>query len=107
MGTVPPHPQSPLRLLQVDARTGKYHTYRDVCRAVPRIKAGMADAGVRMGDVLLLVTPNHIDFPLVLLATVLGGAVCVPVSPTLKPGEGREGGRQGRDRRGRENGEGE
>lgn len=75
------------KLALVDARTGKYHTYGDVCRAVPRIKAGMADAGVRMGDVLLLVTPNHIDFPLVLLATVLAGAVCVPVSPTLEPDE--------------------
>ncbi|KAG7167822.1 4-coumarate--CoA ligase-like [Homarus americanus] len=69
----------------VDAATGKYHTFGDVCRVVPRVSSGLSAAGVSPQDAVLLLTSNHIDYPLALLATVLTGAVCVPVSPALKP----------------------
>ncbi|KAK4319533.1 hypothetical protein Pmani_009522 [Petrolisthes manimaculis] len=71
----------------VDAGTGKYHTYGDVCRISRRVREGLASAGVGVGDVVLLLTPNHIDFPLVMLSVLLRPGVCVPASPTLAPEE--------------------
>ncbi|KAG7167823.1 4-coumarate--CoA ligase 5-like isoform X2 [Homarus americanus] len=71
----------------VDAATSKYHTFGDVCRMVPRVSSGLSAAGVSPQDAVLLLTSNHIDYPLALLATVLTGAVCVPVSPALQPEE--------------------
>ncbi|XP_069178209.1 uncharacterized protein [Procambarus clarkii] len=71
----------------VDSVTGQHHTYGDVCRLVPRLATGLAAAGVSSGDTLLLITHNHIDVLLVLLAVMLRGAACVPVSPALSPEE--------------------
>lgn len=75
------------RCTQVDAGTGKHHTYGDICRVVPRVSWGLRTAGVGAGDAVLVISPNHIDYPLVLLAVLLTPAVCVPVNPNLKPGK--------------------
>nr|XP_053632764.1 uncharacterized protein LOC128688799 [Cherax quadricarinatus] len=71
----------------VDAATGEHRTYLEVSRVVPRIRAGLEDAGVLPEEAILLITPNHIEFALVLLAVVLQGAACVPISPDLSPEE--------------------
>lgn len=71
----------------VDAETGKYHTYGDLCRLVPRVSAGLAAAGVVPGDSVMLLSNNHIDAPLVLLSIMLGGATCVPLGPHSSPEE--------------------
>ena len=71
----------------MDASTGKHHTYSDVRAIVPRVCAGLAGAGVAAGDAVLLVTPNHIDFPIASLAIMLLPAVCVPVSPASFAGK--------------------
>lgn len=76
---------------QVDAGTGKHHTYGDICRVVPRVRWGLMKAGVRPGDKVMLITTNHIDYPLVLLAILLTPAICVHISPNLKAGESMSG----------------
>nr|XP_053649308.1 uncharacterized protein LOC128700275 [Cherax quadricarinatus] len=67
----------------VDAETYKRRTYRELCGLVPRVSAGLAAAGVTMGDIVLFLTPTHMDYPLVFLSIVHRGAVCVPINPTL------------------------
>lgn len=76
-----------LYFLQVDDGTGKYHTYGDVCRVSRRVRDGLIDVGVGVGDAVLLLSPNHIDIPLVMLSVILRPAICVPGSPTLTPGK--------------------
>lgn len=71
----------------MDASTGKHHTYSDVCAIVPRVCAGLVEAGVGAGEAVLLISPNHIDFLIANLAIMLCPAVCVPVSPALSPEE--------------------
>lgn len=72
---------------QVDAETNGRRTYAELCQLIPRASGGLKAAGVRPGDVVLLVTRNHIDFPLAMLAVIHRGAACAPVSPTLRPGD--------------------
>lgn len=71
----------------VDAVTREQRTYSYYCRQVPRVAGGLAAAGVAEGDVVLLMTPTHVDFPLVLLAVLHLGAVLLPASPLLTPKE--------------------
>ncbi|XP_069987725.1 uncharacterized protein [Penaeus vannamei] len=71
----------------VDAETNGRRTYAELCQLIPRASGGLKAAGVRPGDVVLLVTRNHIDFPLAMLAVIHRGAACAPVSPTLRPDE--------------------
>ncbi|XP_045102069.1 4-coumarate--CoA ligase-like [Portunus trituberculatus] len=71
----------------VDAATGKHHTYSDICAVVPRVCANLKAAGVAAGDRVMVLSPNHIDFPIASLAIQLLPATCVPVNPALSPEE--------------------
>ncbi|XP_047485125.1 4-coumarate--CoA ligase 1-like [Penaeus chinensis] len=71
----------------VDAETKGRRTYAELCELIPRASGGLKAAGVRPGDVVLLVTGNHVDYPLAMLAVIHRGATCAPISPTLKPDE--------------------
>ncbi|XP_063849624.1 uncharacterized protein LOC135093899 [Scylla paramamosain] len=71
----------------IDAATGKHHTYSDICAMVPRVCANLKAAGVEEGDRVMILSPNHIDYPITTLAIQLLPATCVPVNPTLSPEE--------------------
>ncbi|XP_071516670.1 uncharacterized protein [Panulirus ornatus] len=69
----------------VDAKTHRSWRFAELCRLVPRVSAGLAAAGVTLGQHVLFLTPNDPDFGLAMLSVLSRGAVCVLASPSLYP----------------------
>ncbi|XP_063847447.1 uncharacterized protein LOC135092728 isoform X4 [Scylla paramamosain] len=65
----------------VDAETGKKRTFSELCELVPRMSAGLAAAGVGLGDRVMYYSLNHTDYPLVYLSILHRGATIVHISP--------------------------
>ncbi|XP_076053182.1 luciferin 4-monooxygenase-like isoform X2 [Oratosquilla oratoria] len=70
-----------------DSRTGKHHTYNDLKQLVPQLASGLVSAGVGKGDSVCLLTTNHIDYPIIMLAIIYAGACCVPASTSYSARE--------------------
>ncbi|MQM10858.1 hypothetical protein Taro_043756 [Colocasia esculenta] len=72
----------------VDAPTGRRVTYPELWRAVRAVAASLsARHGVRKGQVVLILSPNSIDFPIVALAVMSLGGVLTTTNPLNTPGE--------------------
>ncbi|MER6381517.1 4-coumarate--CoA ligase family protein [Streptomyces sp. NPDC001127] len=71
----------------IDGTDGTILTYEQVDRFHRRIAAGLADAGVRKGDVLALHSPNTIAFPTAFYAATRAGASVTTVHPLATPAE--------------------
>ncbi|MGV4987724.1 4-coumarate--CoA ligase family protein [Streptomyces sp. NPDC001709] len=71
----------------VDGTDGTTLTYEQVNRFHRRLAAGLADAGVRKGDVLALHSPNSIAFPTAFYAATRAGASVTTVHPLATPEE--------------------
>ncbi|MCF4138915.1 4-coumarate--CoA ligase family protein [Streptomyces sp. Tue 6430] len=65
----------------VDGTDGTTLTYEQVDRFHRRIAAGLAEAGVRKGDVLALHSPNTVAFPTAFYAATRAGATVTTVHP--------------------------
>lgn len=65
-------------------------TYRDLLHWSSRLARQLADAGVRPGDRVGLLSPNAIQWPAAALAILKAGAVLVPLNARLKPAETRK-----------------
>src|SRR6185312_14563026 len=66
---------------------GRTHTYAQVSERANRLAHVLADAGVRHGDRVAYLGPNHPAFLELLFATGLLGAVFVPLNTRLAPPE--------------------
>lgn len=62
-------------------------THRDLARASDGVAAGLRKKGLKRGDRLVLALPNGPEFPAVFFGAIKAGAIPIPVSATLKPGE--------------------
>ncbi|MFD8388437.1 4-coumarate--CoA ligase family protein [Streptomyces sp. NPDC059680] len=71
----------------IDGTEGTTLTYEQVDRFHRRVAAGLADAGVRKGDVLALHSPNTIAFPTAFYAATRAGASVTTVHPLATPEE--------------------
>ncbi|WBO65570.1 4-coumarate--CoA ligase family protein [Streptomyces camelliae] len=71
----------------IDGTDGTTLTYAQLDRFHRRIAAGLADAGVRKGDVLALHSPNTIAFPTAFYAATRAGASVTTVHPLATPEE--------------------
>ncbi|MFE2888405.1 4-coumarate--CoA ligase family protein [Streptomyces graminifolii] len=71
----------------VDGTDGTTLTYAQLDAFHRRIAAGLADAGVRKGDVLALHSPNTVAFPLAFYAATRAGASVTTVHPLATPEE--------------------
>ncbi|WP_329553535.1 4-coumarate--CoA ligase family protein [Streptomyces sp. NBC_00696] len=71
----------------VDGTDGTTLTYTQLDSFHRRIAAGLADAGVRKGDVLALHSPNTVAFPLAFYAATRAGASVTTVHPLATPEE--------------------
>lgn len=69
----------------VDGETDDTRTFSFLVENVPRVAGGLKAAGVGLGDVVLMVSPNHVDFPLVMLSVVYCGATYAVVNSNLTP----------------------
>ncbi|MFE1952990.1 4-coumarate--CoA ligase family protein [Streptomyces sp. NPDC059524] len=71
----------------VDGVAGTTLTYAQVDQYHRRIAAGLAEAGVRPGDVLALHSPNTIAYPVAFYAATRAGAAVTTVHPLATPEE--------------------
>ncbi|XP_057974354.1 probable CoA ligase CCL5 [Malania oleifera] len=66
----------------IDAATGSRLTFPQLWAAVDSVAAALSDdMGIRKGDVVLLLSPNSIFFPVVCLAVMSLGAVITTTNP--------------------------
>ncbi|MFD7732149.1 AMP-binding protein [Kitasatospora phosalacinea] len=65
----------------VDGLTGRSVSYRELDAGSRRLAAGLAEAGVAEGDVVVLFSPNSLAYPLALYGTTRTGAAVAPVDP--------------------------
>ncbi|MFB7675792.1 4-coumarate--CoA ligase family protein [Kitasatospora purpeofusca] len=71
----------------IDGITGETVSYAQLAHAVGRVAAGLAEAGVRQGDVVALFSPNTIRYPMAFFGATRAGATVTPVSSLTTPGE--------------------
>ncbi|MEU2520450.1 4-coumarate--CoA ligase family protein [Streptomyces pseudogriseolus] len=71
----------------IDGTDGTTLTYEQLDRFHRRVAAGLAEAGVRKGDVLVLHSPNTIAFPTAFYAATRAGASVTTVHPLATPEE--------------------
>ncbi|MFE6223835.1 MULTISPECIES: 4-coumarate--CoA ligase family protein, partial [unclassified Streptomyces] len=71
----------------VDGAGGLTLTYAQVDAFHRRVAAGLAEAGVRKGDVLALHSPNTVLFPVAFYAATRAGAAVTTVHPLATPEE--------------------
>lgn len=64
----------------VDGVTGESVSYAQLDTGSRRVAAGLAEAGVRKGDVVALYSPNTIAYPVALYAATRAGATVTTVS---------------------------
>ncbi|KAM0019583.1 putative AMP-dependent synthetase/ligase, AMP-binding, AMP-binding enzyme domain, ANL [Helianthus debilis subsp. tardiflorus] len=65
----------------IDASTGNRLTFADVWRAVESVSSALSDSGIRKGDVVMLLSPNSIFFPIVCLSVMSLGAIITTTNP--------------------------
>lgn len=65
----------------IDAATGRHLTFSELWRAVDSVSTCLSDMGIRKGDVILLLSPNSIFFPVVCLAVMSLGAIITTTNP--------------------------
>lgn len=73
----------------VTDEAGRSRTFAELGHSVPRIAGALRARGVGAGDVVAIVSPNHIDYSAVALAVLRLGAVLTPANPAYTQAEVR------------------
>jgi len=71
----------------IDGITGRSVSYAELDAATRRVAAGLAEAGVRPGDVVALYSPNTIAYPTAFYGATRAGATVTTVSSLTTAGE--------------------
>ncbi|KAI8388050.1 uncharacterized protein BYT42DRAFT_558759 [Radiomyces spectabilis] len=72
----------------IDATTNKTITYGQLKDSVLRFAAGLQDkCDFRKGDILLLYSPNQIDYSIPLMGTIAAGGITSPANPAYNVDE--------------------
>jgi acyl-CoA synthetase (AMP-forming)/AMP-acid ligase II len=69
------------RAALIDSVTGRTITYAQLAELVDRTAAALARLGIRHGDVLAIVSPNALEFPIAVLAIARLGAIVTTANP--------------------------
>lgn len=77
----------PQRVFLEDWPEGSVYTFREFAQTVSRMAWALREKGVKAGDRVAILHPNHSDFILACGAVIHAGAVAVPVNPLYTPGE--------------------
>ena len=59
----------------IESMTGRSLTYGELWSAVRRTAAGLARYGLRKGDVVAIWSPNALEYPIAVFATMLAGGI--------------------------------
>ncbi|XP_058762695.1 probable CoA ligase CCL5 [Vicia villosa] len=65
----------------IDASTGRHFTYTELWRSVEAVTSSLSNMGIKKGDVILLLSPNSIYFPVVCLSVMSLGAIITTTNP--------------------------
>eukprot|EP01111_Echinosteliopsis_oligospora_P014728 TRINITY_DN5619_c0_g1_i1.p1 TRINITY_DN5619_c0_g1~~TRINITY_DN5619_c0_g1_i1.p1 ORF type:complete len:541 (-),score=168.88 TRINITY_DN5619_c0_g1_i1:56-1627(-) len=71
----------------VDAVSGRELSYKQVYHFVHKLAAGFQRAGVKRGDVIAILSPNIIEYPVIIFALQKFGAIPTTMNPTYTPEE--------------------
>ena len=75
-------------MIQIDATTGCEWTFQEVFALARKIgQALFYEHGLRKGDIILLITPNCVEFLLVMLGALTIGAVVSTANPSYTESE--------------------
>ena len=77
----------PQEIALVDAGSGSELSFGALDHAIGRCAAGLADLGLRPGDVLLIFAPNSIEWPIAALAAMAAGGVVSGANPMYSADE--------------------
>lgn len=75
------------RTALIDGQTGERLSYAELAGAVTAGSAGLAELGVRPGDVVALMSHNQPWYAVALHAALAAGAAVTPLNPVFTPGE--------------------
>lgn len=75
------------RVALVDGQTGERITYAGLAASVMAGAGGLAGLGVRVGDVVALMSHNQPRYAVALHAAIAAGAAVTPINPVLTSGE--------------------
>ncbi|CAL0303486.1 unnamed protein product [Lupinus luteus] len=65
----------------IDSATGHQFTYRQIWLAVDAVSSSLSSIGIRKGDVVFILSPNSIYFPVVALSVMSLGAIITTTNP--------------------------
>ncbi|KAH6801729.1 hypothetical protein C2S51_033175 [Perilla frutescens var. frutescens] len=78
----PPPEQAERRVALIDSATGHPVTYAQLHQSITRLAAGLHHGlGVRKGDVVFILSPNSLLYPIICLAVLYIGAVITTANP--------------------------
>uniref|UniRef100_A0A803NWM5 4-coumarate--CoA ligase n=1 Tax=Cannabis sativa TaxID=3483 RepID=A0A803NWM5_CANSA len=78
----PPHHQAELRVALIDSATNQRLTYAQLNRSVLSLASGLYHAlGIRKGEVIFVLSPNSLLYPIICLAVLSIGAVLTTANP--------------------------
>ncbi|KAI3470524.1 hypothetical protein Pfo_027187 [Paulownia fortunei] len=78
----PPPEQAETRVALIDSATGHRVTYAHLHRSITSLAAGLYHGlGVRKGDVVFILSPNSLLYPIICLAVLFIGAVITTANP--------------------------
>lgn len=84
----PPPEQAEKRVALIDSTTSHHLTYAQLQRSITTLAAGLYHGlGVRKGDVVFLLSPNSLLYPIICLAVLYIGAVITTANPLNTEGE--------------------
>ncbi|PKU69277.1 4-coumarate--CoA ligase-like 6 [Dendrobium catenatum] len=71
----------------IDSLSGLYFSYSDIRSKVEALVSGLHQVGILKGQVVLILLPNSIFFPIVLLSVLSLGAIITTMNPLSSPQE--------------------
>ena len=71
---------------QIDAKTKSEMTYGQLVTAVRHVRCGLYKQGVLKGDVVLILLPNCMEYPVIFHSIISLGGVVTTCSPDMPPG---------------------
>jgi len=70
------------RLAMIDGPTGRSYTFAELYGASARVAGGLVDAGLRVGDVVAIVSPNIPEYAIIFHGVAIAGGTVTTVNPT-------------------------
>ncbi|KAB8226939.1 uncharacterized protein BDW43DRAFT_28955 [Aspergillus alliaceus] len=77
------------KALFIDAISGSSHTYADVLHRTRSLACGLRNLGIQPDDIVSVMSPNSIEYPIICYAIIGCGATVAPSDASLVPDEVR------------------